>query len=91
VQTALLQNFATNEYRESGAADRTAYRNLAAWDRLADHVSFGFSFTTSTNQTSRAVTAPAATVGHPPHGTVHKPNIPKHVGGSEFVPPPHGN
>jgi hypothetical protein len=52
------------------------YHLCVAWDRLADQVSLGFSFTKSTNHTSRAVIAPAAIVGHPPHGTVHAQNIP---------------
>jgi len=47
-----------------------------------------FGATTSTNHTSRAVNAPAAAVGC---GTVHKPNIPKHVGDVLSSPPPHGN
>jgi single-strand DNA-binding protein len=37
-QTALLANFviATNEFRGSGASERTEYHNLVAWDRLAE-------------------------------------------------------
>jgi len=30
----------------------------------------------SANQTTAAVNDPAPTAGHPPHGTVHQPNIP---------------
>jgi single-strand DNA-binding protein len=38
VVTARLQNFviATNEYRGTGAGERTEYHNLVAWDRLAE-------------------------------------------------------
>jgi hypothetical protein len=50
---------------------RFASSEHLTWDGLADQVSLGLSFTKSTNHTSRAVIAPAATVGQPPHGTVH--------------------
>jgi single-strand DNA-binding protein len=38
VQSALLQSFviATNEYRGSGAGERTEYHTVIAWDRLAE-------------------------------------------------------
>jgi hypothetical protein len=68
--TFTISTIATNEY--GGAAERAEYHPCVAWDWLADQVSFGRSTTKSTNHTSRAVNAPAATVGHPPHGTVHK-------------------
>ena len=37
-RSATLRNFvvATNEYRGGGAAERTEYHNLVAWDRLAE-------------------------------------------------------
>jgi hypothetical protein len=63
----------------------------AAINPQSDQVSLGFSLTRRTTQTRRAVTIPAATVGHPAQGTVHAPNIPKHVGESVSTPPPHGN
>ena len=38
MQSATLTNFvvATNEFRGGGAAERTEYHNLVAWDRLAE-------------------------------------------------------
>jgi len=60
------------------------------WDLAAGISYLRRSLSQSAKPTTPAVTAPAAGAAQPSHGTVYQPNIPKHVGGSEGCPPPHG-